>query len=333
MFKKFVFAAFLFSFFQVSHAQKINLLTSGTKASFRGLSVPNDSTIWVSGSNGTVGKSTNSGKTWQWKQVPGFEKTDFRDIEASDSNTAIIMAIAEPAYILRTVNGGKQWDIVYKNDTKGMFLDAMDFIDHQHGIVVGDPINGKIFLATTNNGGASWIEMAENKRPSADSGEACFASSGTNIKMTAKNKYLLVTGGLNSNLVIDGYKKIALPIQKGKETTGANSIAYHNKKIMVAGGDFMNKDSIAGNFIFTKNKGKRFIHSLHPPSGYRSCVAFINGKTWVTCGLNGVDITLNNGKSFIKISDESFHVVQKSKTGNNVFLAGEKGKVAVVSYE
>ncbi|HRD42150.1 MAG TPA: hypothetical protein PLN30_00290, partial [Ferruginibacter sp.] len=58
--------------FQFASAQKVEILSSGTKASFRGLSVPNDSTIWVSGSNGTVGKSTNGGKNWQWQQVPGF---------------------------------------------------------------------------------------------------------------------------------------------------------------------------------------------------------------------------------------------------------------------
>jgi len=45
--------------------------------------------------------------------------------------------------------------------------------------------------------------------------------------------------------------------------------------------------------------------------------------------LNGVDITRNNGKDFQKISQESFHVIKKSKKGNAVFLAGEKGKVAV----
>ena len=190
MFKRKIALSILFLLFVfLSIAQQVKILTSGTKASFRGLSVPNDSTIWVSGSNGTVGKSSNGGDTWQWQIVPGFEKTEFRDIEAWDSNTAIIMAIAEPAYILRTTNGGKNWDVVYKNETRGMFLDAMDFFDGKHGMVIGDPINGKTFLATTKNGGKNWQEIPENKRPVADSGEACFASSGTNILLpfTIKN--------------------------------------------------------------------------------------------------------------------------------------------------
>jgi len=79
-----------------SHAQKITLLTSSTKTSIRGLSVVSDKIIWASGSNGTVGKSVDGGKTWQWIIVKNFEKNDFRDIEAFDAKTAIVIAIAEP---------------------------------------------------------------------------------------------------------------------------------------------------------------------------------------------------------------------------------------------
>src|SRR5258706_12840161 len=84
----------------------VEMLTSGTKTSIRGLSVVNDNVIWVCGSNGTVGRSNNGGRTWKWMTVTGFEKTDFRDIEAFDASSAGIMGIAEPAYILKTNDGG-----------------------------------------------------------------------------------------------------------------------------------------------------------------------------------------------------------------------------------
>ena len=123
------------------------LLTSGTKTTIRGLSVVTDNIIWVSGSNGTVGRSNNGGKTWNWMTVKGFEKNDFRDIEAFDAATAVIMSVAEPAYILKTNDGGETWKVVYENKTKGMFLDAMEFWNEQAGIVIGDPIDGKFFIA------------------------------------------------------------------------------------------------------------------------------------------------------------------------------------------
>ena len=46
------------------------------------------------------------GRHWEWLPVKGFEKRDFRDIEAFDKNTAVIMAISEPAQILKTTDGG-----------------------------------------------------------------------------------------------------------------------------------------------------------------------------------------------------------------------------------
>src|SRR5882672_2977318 len=101
-----LFAAIIFSNLQ---AQQIELLTDNNKISIRGLSAVNDKIVWVSGSNGAVGRSVNSGKTWQWITVKNFEKKDFRDIEAFDERTAIIMAIGEPAFILKTTDGGKTW--------------------------------------------------------------------------------------------------------------------------------------------------------------------------------------------------------------------------------
>src|SRR5688500_789082 len=87
-------------------AQTVKLLNSGSKASLRGLSVVNDDVVWVSGSGGAVGRSIDGGETFTWTTVRGYEKIDFRDIEAFDKNTAIIMGIADPAYILKTTDGG-----------------------------------------------------------------------------------------------------------------------------------------------------------------------------------------------------------------------------------
>jgi photosystem II stability/assembly factor-like uncharacterized protein len=147
----------LFLFYAAQmHGQKIKILEQKGSISLRGMSVVNDDIIWVSGSNGSVGKSVDGGNHWRWFQVKGFEKNDFRDIEAFDEKTAVIMAVGEPAYLLKTFNGGESWKVVYSDSSKGMFLDAMEFWDNGNGIVVGDPVDGLIYIARTDDFGSSW---------------------------------------------------------------------------------------------------------------------------------------------------------------------------------
>jgi len=154
-------------------AQRIELLTGNDHTAIRGLSAVNDKIIWVSGSNGTVGRSVDSGKTWQWITVKGFEKRDFRDIEGFNANEAIIMAIAEPALLLKTKDAGKNWSAVYEDNTKGMFLDAMDF-NGNNGVVIGDPVDHKIFMAHTSDKGNTWKVSAILDKIRAAEGEAFF---------------------------------------------------------------------------------------------------------------------------------------------------------------
>src|SRR6516165_2852627 len=91
--------------FQTVNGQEIQMLAGGRPVSLRGLSVVDDQTIWVSGSEGTVGRSVDGGKTWTWTKVPGHEHTDFRDVEAFSDVEAVIMGVAEPALIMRTSDG------------------------------------------------------------------------------------------------------------------------------------------------------------------------------------------------------------------------------------
>ncbi|GAB2813719.1 WD40/YVTN/BNR-like repeat-containing protein [Ferruginibacter profundus] len=312
-----------------SIAQTVQVLVSDKKTSMRGLSVVNDKVIWVSGSKGTVGKSIDGGDTFTWMTVKGFEKTDFRDIEAFDAKNAIIMGIDTPAYILKTKDGGETWDVVYENKTTGMFLDAMEFWNEMSGIVIGDPIDNKIFIARTFDGGKTWRALPDKYFPTAEKGEACFASSGTNVAALNLQEAVFVTGGVHSRMFIRD-KKIELPIIQGKETTGANSIGVKRVKkkttVIIVGGDFTTKDSTTQNCCITTDGGNTFSVPVIAPHGYRSCVEFLNADNWITCGINGVDYSKDNGKTWAWISKEGFNVCRKAKKGKAVFFAGN-GKI------
>ncbi|MCG2617031.1 oxidoreductase [Terrimonas sp. NA20] len=327
--------------FTTSFSQElaVEVIASGVKSSLRGLSVVNDNVIWVSGSGGTVGKSSNGGKTWKWITVPGFEKTEFRDIEAFDAKVAIVLGIGEPAYILKTNDGGETWKVVYENRQKGMFLDAMDFATPRHGIVVGDPINGKAFIARTSNSGNTWEEMsAAENRVALDSGEAFFAASGSNVKLFENGQFYLVSGGLKSRLT-SPRGTTPLDLLQGTESTGANAIDIFDggvpikpgKRMVIVGGDFAADSSTKKNCLYSTDGGKTWKTPLIPPHGYRSGVEFISEKDILACGLNGVDYSEDGGKTWKLISKEGFHVVKIARVGRSIFFAGNKGRIAKIS--
>lgn len=309
-----------------AHAQKVETVASRPGISFRGLSVVSEKVIWVSGNKGTVGRSADGGKTWKWMTVPGFENRDFRDIEGFDAHSAIIMAVAEPAVLLKTQNGGLTWKIVYRNDTPGMFLDAMEFWNDESGIVVGDPVDGKFFVARTFDNGNNWRAMPVDKLPRSNKGEALFAASGTNVRALDRDEACFVTGGTVSRLFWKG-DPINLPVTSGEESQGTNSVAvwYKNRKIphiAVAGGDFNQPESRIKNCFISRDGGKTWITPSNPPYGYRSCIEYIASDHLIACGLNGVDVSMDEGINWNNISHEAYHVCRRAKKGKMVFMAG-----------
>ena len=147
---------------QNSGSNSIKILSQKKGISIRGLSVSDENTIWASGSSGTIALSINGGEQFEWMQVAGYEKRDFRAIHAWNNKEAIIAAVAAPAVILKTKDGGMTWNKVYENADTSMFLDAINFNDENNGSVVGDPINNIIFLLNTTDKGEHWQQAAPN---------------------------------------------------------------------------------------------------------------------------------------------------------------------------
>jgi len=325
--KSFLFTVIFLISFSSLPAQKIELLDSSASNSIRGLSIVDSKTAWVSGSQGKVGITLDGGKSWSFNQVENFNSMDFRDIAAFGKKKAIIMGITNPASILKTEDAGQNWKTVFETSDTSLFLDAMLFWNDMSGIVIGDPVDGKFFIGRTFDGGKTWMSIPENYRPSASQGEACFAASGTNIARLDRDEAVFISGGMVSNFYIRD-KKIKLPLNQGKTTTGANSVAVHKNTIIVVGGDFNDPQNSEGNCALSFDGGKTWSQPKTGPSGYKSCVAHIKKSIWVACGLTGVDISYDNGLNWKSISPIPFHVVQSSKKGDLVLLAGPKGRIA-----
>lgn len=326
---------------QSQEIEHLELLDSSQKASFRGLALVSDNIIWVSGSKGTVGKSLDAGRSWQWFNVKGFESRDFRDIAAFSASEAVIMAVAEPAQILRTEDGGMHWSIVFSDSTKGMFLDAMNFRNSKEGIVIGDPIEGKAFIAVTRDAGKNWKQvLTGNDAVLLAKGEAFFAASGSNVHLYDSNRAFFVTGGTTSrfwDLEFSDTKKrtrpstvrtTLLPLIQGKETTGANGMLAANGTLFACGGDFNNDKDSTGSFTFSNDKGKTWLKANRAPYGYKSSLCSTKSRfELVACGTSGVDGYDKTSLTWIPISKLSFHVCATAADNKTVYFAGSSGKI------
>ena len=331
--KKILWCLLVAPFFCTAQSYSFKPLNENTKTSLRGLSVVSDRVTWVSGSNGSVGKTTDGGITWKWLKPKGYEKIDFRDIEAFDDKQAVIVGIASPAYILKTVDGGETWTENYKNVDSAIFLDGLSFWDKNKGIIFGDPINDKMQLLKTVDAGKSWQDISGKLKTKLTKGEASFAASGTTIKTLPGGKTWIATGGTVSNIYFSpdygqNWQVFKCPILQGENSTGPFSIDFLNEKIGVTvGGNYVKDKENANNILLTNDGGKTWQRPAAPVLGFRSGVTYINAKTLVATGTSGTDISTDGGQNWKHISDKSFNAVQKAKKGKQIVLAGEKGTI------
>lgn len=305
-----------------------------TSASFRALSVADENAVWVSGSKGWVGRSINGGKDWTFKQVPGYENCDFRSLYAFDADNAVIANAGSPAYILRTNDGGKSWTQAYKNADSAAFIDGVDFWNKKKGLMYGDPINGRMLLLYTKDGGRTWEACEHGSKMS--EGEASFAASGTNIKCIARKTVVIAAGGKRSELFISrnkgkSWRSLPTPMLASSESTGIFSfMAAGKRNWLIAGGDYKHDSVRTANFFYTKNKGKQWLAPVTTTQGYRECLGKTD-KVMFAVGPTGIDISTDMGIHWKALSDEKgFHVIKAGKDGKHMFLAGSNGKLAIM---
>ena len=320
-------------FFCLAQNVELKLLHEKTGTSFRGLSIVNDEVAWLGGSAGTIGKTDDGGVTWNWIKPNGYEKLDFRSIKAFDANHAIAVNAGAPAYILNTDDGGKSWNQTYKNLDTAIFLDGISFWDKKNGLVFGDPINHSLQLLKTKDGGHHWEDISTNLKVNLTKGEACFAASGTCIKTMSDGRVWIATGGKASNIYFSAdfgltWQVFKCPIWQGEDGTGVFSIDFWDAKNgVVVGGNYKSDQDNRNNILLTTDGGKTWQKPNFPISGYRSCVTYINKNTLMATGTSGTDLSTDGGKNWKLISDLSFNVVQKSKSGKRILLAGSKGSI------
>src|SRR6476620_2643225 len=165
-------------------AMKWEVQTTAVTARLRGVSAVSRRVAWASGANGTVLRTVDGGQTWQKLTVPGAEKLDFRDVDATDDRSAYVLSIGpgEASRIYKTDDAGAHWDLQ---------------------LAISDSVDGQFVIFTTSNG-RTWERIPVDRLPPALPGEGAYAASGTNIAMVRGGIWIGTTAGRVLRSMDDG---------------------------------------------------------------------------------------------------------------------------------
>lgn len=305
-----------------------------TTADFRGICAVTKDIAWVSGTKGTVGRTTDGGKSWEVITIPGAEKLDFRDIEAFNDSIAYVLSIGpgENSRIYKTLDGGKNWKLQFTNTDKDAFYNAIAFWDENHGIAMSDPVNGKYRLIATDDGGTTWKLLPTDKLPSTLPNEGAFAASGTCLITQGEKNAWFVTGGakvarvFHSNDRGQSWSVTETPILAGKDSAGIFSIAFKDSNIgVIVGGDYQKPGDSDRTAAITTDGGKTW-NLIENQLPFRSGVVYSEDR-WMAVGTSGSNISTDEGATWKAVDQSNYNTVSFTRSGEG-WAAGPKGRIA-----
>ena len=266
----------------VCAAQSFVPLTSHTTESLRGVHAISPGIAWASGTHGTYLRTTDGGQNWAPAQVPRAEKFDFRDVEAFSADEAFLLSAGpgDQSRIYHTTDAGAHWTLQFTNSDPSGFYDCFAFWDHEHGIAVGDPVNGRFELLITSDAGAHWTPLPEQSRPQALPTEGAFAASGTCIAVQGSQNVWFATGGPAARVFRSTdrgqtWQVSETPIAHGSASSGIFSIAFRDAQHgLIAGGDYQHPDADGPNLAATNDGGATWQLLPVHPQYYFSAIVF-----------------------------------------------------------
>jgi photosystem II stability/assembly factor-like uncharacterized protein len=301
----------------------------------RGLSAISEDVAWASGSQGTVIRTLDKGASWASVGPPGTANLQFRDIEAFDADTAVIMSIGDTPdafRIYRTTNGGRTWTLVFQNTEPTAFYDCMAFWDKHRGIAMSDPINGRFRILATRDGGLSW-HIVDADMPPALPGEAGFAAGGQCVTTAGGRDVWFGTGGAAVARVFHSgdrgqtWTAHNTPIRSGP-SAGIFALAFRDPRHgLAAGGDFFLETASPDALALSDDGGSSWQLVADAPNHYRSGATWVTGTDAIIVGPSGSDASFDQGRSWQRFDDGSFDTVDCAG-GHACWASGAQGRVA-----
>jgi len=316
------------------------LQTSGVQSRLRGVSAVSKSVAWASGADSTVLRTTDGGTSWK-KLAVTTDALDFRDIDAIDERTAYVLSIGNglASRIYKTTDAGATWKLQFKNDEPKAFYDAMSFWDANHGVVIGDSIDGQFCILTTENGGRTWVRVAANDLPPALENEGAFAASGTNIALFGKSHAWIGTGAGAKARVLRTtdrgrtWKIAETPLIAGA-SAGIFSVAFRDTKHgFIVGGDYRRENEAVDNLAITSDGGVTW-QLVKGLSGFRSVVAYVPALpgALVAVGPSGSDYSTDDGRTWTVLAGPGFDTLSFAHGQPTAYAAGARGSIGRLAF-
>jgi photosystem II stability/assembly factor-like uncharacterized protein len=303
----------------------------------RGLAVVDATHAWATGAGGTVLR-TRDGQHWERLSIPGGEALDFRDAEALDGGSVVLMSAGpgDASRIYRSRDGGESWTLVHTNPDKDGFYDAIAFWDARHGLVLGDPVKGRFQVRVTADGGTTWAAIGSESMPRALEGEGGFAASGTCLTVRPGGQEAwFVTGGASASRVFRTtdrgrtWSVAETPVPARKASAGLFSVAFlDGSRGFAVGGDYKDARLTALNGARTEDGGKTWAPAPIAPSGFMSAVVAVpkTPADLVAVGLVGSAISRDAGRTWVSLGQTPLNAVAFADTRTG-WAVGPKGTV------
>lgn len=311
-------------------------------ALFIGISVVDDNTVWISGTNSSYARTTDAGANWDVHHVDPADSLQFRDVHAFDDQRALLLSIGngDQSRIYRTSDGGQNWERVFTNQEPNGFFDCMDFWDDTTGLAFSDSFDGSFYIIKTTDGGTTWTQIPPAVLPAALEGEGSFAASGTCLITEGEHTAYIGTGAGGRAAVLktmdrgETWSLVETPVTHGTPSSGLASVSFLDATHgAVAGGEIAKPDSIASPIAITMDGGTSWTLAT-PPSftGAIYGVSYVPNQpspTLVAAGPKGISYSIDNGTTWTSLSDENYWSVAFSENGTG-WVTGTDGKVLKV---
>jgi photosystem II stability/assembly factor-like uncharacterized protein len=305
-----------------------------TTADLRGIDSDGKGNACASGTNGTILRTLDSGKSWtRCATPPDADHLDFRAVQAFDASTAIVMSIGKGplSRLYKTTDACQTWKLTATNPDLEGFWDSMKADPAQTSagksgemvFVLGDSVGNKLQVWEWKEG---WeereLEHSYEAMGNTEAGEGSFAASNSVFQVVttaqidntwkyhlrwvsgnAQHSYMAIVRDEQTNTCEpcrQEHLKVPVPMAQGSLTAGVFSFAFRSDLIGIAvGGDYTKPESQVRTAASSLDGGLTWKLSTSMPHGFRSAVAYDDAtKTWITVGPNGTDTSTDDGRNW-----------------------------------